>query len=167
MLRTAEQAIRRGNPSLYVHSGQSTSKTSGKSKKVMKGKKKISKNDSNKTSRSRSDRPKVTKDQCLQCGKPGHWKRDCPDLRGKAGPSGIFSVFPIIIDISLALNECSGWVLDTGSPAHICNSMQGMRVKRTLTIEEVQLRVGNGETLDVKAIGTFLLKLPNGCNMFE
>ena len=107
MLRTAEQDIKLGNPSLFVQSGQSTSKASGKSKKVKKGKKKISKKDSKKPSKPKSDRPKVPKDQCLHCSKPGHWKRDCPDLKGKDGTSGIFSIFPIIIDISLALNECS------------------------------------------------------------
>ena len=60
--------------------------------------------------------------------KTGHLKRDCPDLKGKAGPSGMFSIFPIIIDVSFTLDANSGWVLDTGSPTHICNSLQDMRV---------------------------------------
>ena len=40
-----------------------------------------------------------------------------------------------------------------------------MRVKRKLTKGEIQLKVGNGEALDVQAIGTVLLRLNNGCNL--
>ena len=70
-----------------------------------------------------------------------------------------------MIDISLSLDANCGWVLDTGSPTHICNSLQDMRVRRKLTKWEIQLRVGNGEALDVQAIGTVMLRLHNGCNL--
>ena len=56
-------------------------------------------------------------------------------------------------------------MLDTGSPTHICNSLQEMRVKRRLNKLEIQLRVGNGEILDVNTIRTVVLDLLNGCKL--
>ena len=52
----------------------------------------------------------------------------------------------------------STWVFDTGSVANICNSKQGLWIKRRLAKDEVTMRVGNGSKVDVIAVGT----LPSG-----
>src|SRR3954464_11136640 len=56
----------------------------------------------------------------------------------------------------------STWVFDTGSVANICNSNQGLRNKRPLARGEVKMRVGNGSSVDVIAVGTLPLHLPSG-----
>ena len=72
---------------------------------------------------------------------------------------GIFDIH--VIDVYLT-NACSSaWVFDTGSVAHICNSKQGLRIKRRLAKDEVTMRVGNGSKVDVIVVGTLPLHLPS------
>ena len=67
-----------------------------------------------------------------------------------------------VIDVYLT-NACSSaWVFETGSVAHICNSKQGLRIKRRLAKDEVTMRVGNGSKVDVIAVGTLPLHIPLG-----
>jgi hypothetical protein len=47
-----------------------------------------------------------------------------------------------IMDIFLANSYINSWVFDTGSIAHICNTMQGM-ISRSVGKGEVDFRVGN------------------------
>ena len=51
--------------------------------------------------------------------------------------------------------------IDTGSVAHICNSKQGLQIKRRLAKDKVTMRVGNGSKVDVITIGTLPLHLPS------
>ncbi|GAV68179.1 LOW QUALITY PROTEIN: UBN2_2 domain-containing protein, partial [Cephalotus follicularis] len=63
---------------------------------------------------------------CFQCGKTGHWKKDYPitvvgvssDTADGASKSGMF-----MIELNLALNTSSSWVLDTECGTNICNSL--------------------------------------------
>ena len=64
---------------------------------------------------------------------------------------GIFDIH--VIDVYLTNARNSAWVFDTGSVAHICNSKQGLRIKRRLAKDEVTRRVGNGSKVDVIAVG--------------
>ncbi|KAK1630069.1 hypothetical protein QYE76_004384 [Lolium multiflorum] len=73
---------------------------------------------------------------CYYCNGKGHWKRNCPkylaDLKSglvkkKKGISDIH-----VIDVYLTGSRTSAWVFDTGSVAHICNSKQELRNKRSL-----------------------------------
>jgi hypothetical protein len=52
-------------------------------------------------------------------------------------------------------------VFDTGSVAHICNSIQGMIRSRSVERGEVDFRVGNNAGVDVLTIGTMQLHLPS------
>ncbi|GAV65060.1 zf-CCHC domain-containing protein/UBN2_2 domain-containing protein, partial [Cephalotus follicularis] len=62
----------------------------------------------------------------FQCGKTGHWKKDCrvavatisADNPHGASTSGMF-----MIELNLALNSSSSWVLDTGCGTNLCNSL--------------------------------------------
>ena len=73
---------------------------------------------------------------------------------------GIFDIH--VIDVYLTNARSSAWVFDSGSVAHICNSKQGLRMKRRLAKDEVMMRVGNNSIVDVIAVGTLPLHLPSG-----
>ena len=48
-----------------------------------------------------------------------------------------------VTDVHFTNARSSTWVFDTGSVANICNSKQGLQIKR-LAKDEVTMRVGNG-----------------------
>ena len=73
---------------------------------------------------------------------------------------GIFDIH--VIDVYLTNARSSAWVFDTGSVAIICNSKQGLRIKRILAKDDVTMCVGNGSKVDVMAVGTLPLHLPSG-----
>ena len=56
-------------------------------------------------------------------------------------------------------------MLDTACPSQICNSLQDLRETRRLKPREIQLRVGNGDSLQVEAVGILFLKLSDECNI--
>ena len=72
---------------------------------------------------------------------------------------GIFDIH--VINVYLTNARSSAWVFDTGSVAIICNSKQGLRIKRRLAKDKVTMRVGNGSKVDVIAVGTLPLHLPS------
>ena len=71
---------------------------------------------------------------------------------------GIFDIH--VIDVYLTNAHSSAWVFDIGSIAHICNSKQGLWIKR-MAKDEVTMRVGNGSKVDVITVGTLPLHLPS------
>ena len=101
------------------------------------------------------------------CKGEGHWKRNCPKYLKdkKAGKvvkrdEGIFNIH--IVDLFLTSAENTSWIFDTGSVAHIFNSIQGLRNKSCLMKDEVTMRVGNDCQVEVLAVGTKHLSLPSG-----
>ena len=52
---------------------------------------------------------------------------------------GIFDIH--VIDVYLTNARSSSWVFDSRSVAHICNSKQGLRIKRRLAKDKVTMRV--------------------------
>src|SRR3954471_3793661 len=67
-----------------------------------------------------------------------------------------------VIDILFTGINSNSWVFDTGSVAHICNTMHGLRKMRKLEKGEMMMRAGNGVHLDAKAVGVITLRLPSG-----
>ena len=84
--------------------------------------------------------------ECFYCKGTGHWKRNChkylADKKDGKVNKGICDRH--VIDVYLTNARSSTWVFDTGSVAHICNSKQGLWIKRRLAKDEVTMRVGNG-----------------------
>ena len=102
--------------------------------------------------------------KCFYCKGTGHWKRNYPnylvDKKDGKVNKGIFDIH--VINVYLTRAHSSTWVFDTGSVANICNSKQGLRIKRSLAKDEVTMHVGNGSKVDVIAVGTLHLHLPSG-----
>ena len=73
---------------------------------------------------------------------------------------GIFDIH--VINVYFTSVHSSPWVFDTGSVAHICNSKQGLWIKRRLAEDEVTMRAGNGSKVHVIAVSTLCLHLPSG-----
>ncbi|GAV79242.1 zf-CCHC domain-containing protein/UBN2_2 domain-containing protein, partial [Cephalotus follicularis] len=101
----------------------------------------------------------------LQCGKTGHWKKDCrvaiatvsADNPHCGSTSGMF-----MIELNLALNSSSSWVLDTGCGTNLCNSLQGLRKVRKLGAGDLDLRLGDGSRIIAEAVGIYDVTLCNG-----
>ncbi|GJR58692.1 zinc finger, CCHC-type containing protein [Tanacetum coccineum] len=102
---------------------------------------------------------------CHQCGKVGHWRRNCPvyltelmknkKLSQGASTSGIFT-------IELYSFPSTSWVYDTGCDTHICITTQDLMGSRKLKPGALSLYVGDGHRASVEAIGEFHLCLPSG-----
>ena len=88
---------------------------------------------------------------------------ELPQVFGRKKDGKVKGIFDIhVIDVYLTNTRSSAWVFDTGSVANICNSKQGLWIKRRLAKDEVMMRVGNGSKVDVIAVGTLPLHLPSG-----
>ena len=158
MLKSAEVEIKKEHQVLMVN--KTTSFKKGK------GKKKFKKDDKGVAALGKPVAGKKPKHAakpetgCFYCKGNGHWKRNCPKYLAdkKAGNTkGICDIH--VIDVYLTRSRSSTWVFDTGSVANICNSKQGLRIKRRLAKDEVTMRVGNSSKVDVIAVGTLPLHL--------
>ncbi|KAK1626816.1 hypothetical protein QYE76_001131, partial [Lolium multiflorum] len=160
MLKSAEVEIQKEHQVLMVNKTTKFKKQGKPKKDLKKGGKKAA---------AHPEKPKggpKPDTDCYYCNGKGHWKRNCSkylaDLKSglvkkKKGISDIH-----VIDVYLTGSRTSAWVFDTGSVAHICNSKQELRNKRSLARDEVTMRVGNGSKVDVIAVGTLPLHLPSG-----
>ena len=89
-------------------------------------------------------KPKVGpkhKIECFYYKGTGHWKRNCPKYLADKKDGKVKGLFDIHgIDVYLTNAHSSTWVFDIGSVANICNSKQGLRIKRRLAKDEVNAR---------------------------
>ena len=145
MLKTAESDIKKNTSGGHVMAIQNkpTFKKKGSSWKKKKGKAKVANPKPNPTPKAKPG-PAADK-ECFHCHQPGHWKRNCKlylaSLKNRSSTSGMLVVH--IIEIFIADSYVNSWIFDTGSVAHICNSMKGMTKSRSVERGEVDFRVGN------------------------
>ncbi|GAV84331.1 UBN2_2 domain-containing protein, partial [Cephalotus follicularis] len=86
----------------------------------------------------------------------GKGKNKNKKKKGKIGAS------MFMIELNLALNSSSSWVLDTGCGANLCNSLQGLRKVRKLGAGDLDLRLGDGYRIIVEAVGVYDVILNDG-----
>ena len=118
-------------------SSQKSNKTSGKKKKKNSYKIKFGKK--------KKDPNAKPKGKCFHCGKEWHWKCNCNEylelVRKQKCVSNIQGIF--MMDILSTVIEQMLWVLDTGSPSHICTDMQGLKNSRRIMKGDMNIKVGN------------------------
>ena len=71
----------------------------------------------------------------------------------------------LIIESNLTVSFASSWVLDSGSSAHLCTSMQGLEDSRRLRDGDMILHIGNGARVAAVAMETYPLRLPSGLDL--
>ena len=103
---------------------------------------------------------KNTSFKCFFCKREGHMKRECTKYKDWVKKRGNYMTFPI--EINLVNVSPNTWWLDTGSPVHITNSLQGFLRRRDPRKSEQRLCVGTGQRVTVKAVGVIKLDLGSG-----
>ncbi|GAV65299.1 zf-CCHC domain-containing protein/UBN2_2 domain-containing protein, partial [Cephalotus follicularis] len=68
----------------------------------------------------------ATEGAYFPCGKTGHWKKDCRvavDAVSADNPHGASTSGMFMIELNLAFNSSSSWVLDARCGTNLCNSL--------------------------------------------
>src|SRR5664279_924907 len=165
MLKTAEADIRRGTSQVLMVQQTSKIKKSSWLKKKAKSKGGGALECPSAAKVAKPAKPPGT--ICYYCKEEGHWKRNCDKYladkaKGGSMTSDSGTLVVNVIDIYLAGSSSSTWVYDTGSVVHISNSMQGLVRSRSVTRDEVDIRVRNKARVDALKVGTMQLNLPSG-----
>ena len=159
MLKAAEVEIKKEHQVLMVNKTTSFKKK-GKGKKKGNFKKNSKQVAAQEKKLKSGPKPET---ECFYCKGTSHWKRNCPKYLADKKDGKVKGIFDIhVIDVYLTNAHSSAWVFDTGSIAHICNSKQGLWIKRRLSKDEVTMHVRNGSKVDVITVGTLSLHLPSG-----
>ena len=154
MLVTAELFLKGSKGSVLI-----VERTSSKRKSFEK-KKKSAKNQKvdRKKKKTEPKKKAAEKKKYFHCNSDSHWKWNYPQYLAtlknkKDGPSGGM----LVIESNLMVFSASSWVLDSGSSAYLCTSMQDLEESRRLRDGEMILRIGNGARVAAVAMGTYPL----------
>ncbi|XP_051139235.1 uncharacterized protein LOC127257015 [Andrographis paniculata] len=100
-------------------------------------------------------RPEKT---CFFCKKPEHKKKNCTKFHDWRVKKGTFLVL-VCSEVNLASIPRNTWWLDFGSTTNISVSMQGCLSYPNSTDAERRIYFGNGDSVEVEAVGIFKLLL--------
>ena len=100
--------------------------------------------------------------ECFFCKRKGHMKKNCQGFKDWLAKKGKSKLDLFSIEVNFVDNSPSTWWLDSGSPIHIANTLQGFLSKRAPKRSEANVSVGNGMGVAVKAIGTVRVVLGLG-----
>lgn len=135
-------------------------------KNNLKVNKTIEKPSSSTAGSSKVKKPSSFKFKCYFCKKVGHKKSECTgfkawlEKKGKNSYLNLLETFPL--EINSVNTKSHSYYLDSGSPLHVTNSLQGFIRKRKPRNEEQNVCVGNGMKVAVKAVGSLRLDLGFG-----
>lgn len=103
---------------------------------------------------------------CYGCNKGNHWKRDCPELKKKCEEDkkqskgeALMSVLTTITDAYCGMEE--QWYVDSGATDHMTGNKGWFDEYKTLN-EPKPIKLGNGQYIYAKGIGTVNVKAFNG-----
>ncbi|CAH9119283.1 unnamed protein product, partial [Cuscuta epithymum] len=102
--------------------------------------------------------------RCKFCHKKGHFQRECSKFKEWLAKKGthLFMIYESF-NISVPINT---WWIDSGSMVHVTNSLQGFHTIWRLERNQRTIKIGNGEDLNVEAVGTLPLVLEGGFCMY-
>ncbi|KAL4591583.1 hypothetical protein LXL04_004552 [Taraxacum kok-saghyz] len=104
------------------------------------------------------------KPRCKFCHKKCHTQRDCPKFKewlAKKGNNNAFMIYESL-NINVPFNS---WWIDSGSMVHVSNSLQGFHTIQKLERSQRTIKVGNGQDLNVEAVGSLPLLLESGFSL--
>ena len=157
MLKTAEDSVKKSNSHVMMVQKSTSFKKKAKTWVKRKGKAKVSDGIQTNKPNPKTKSGPTQENECFYCKEPGHWKRNCKkylaDLKKNGGTKPSTSGINVI-DVFIADSSVNSWVFDTGSVAHICNSMQSLTRIRNIARGEMDLRVGNKAKVAALAVGT-------------
>ena len=161
MLVTAELSLKGSKGSVLTVEWTSSKRKSFQKKKSAK-KQKVD----GKKKKTEPKKKATEKKKYFHCNSDGHWKQNCPQYLAtlknkKDGPSGGM----LVIESNLTIFFTSSWILDSGSSAHLCTSMQGLEESRRLRDGEMILRIENGARVATVAVGSYPLRLSLGLDL--
>ena len=96
------------------------------------------------------------KGKCFKCGQKGHWNKDYLKLKGQSCNSST-----AVIESCFVADSANSWWIDLGVTDHICNSLHGFRVTRSLNEGEMQLKMASSASILVIVVGDLSLSFSN------
>ena len=154
-LVSAEQSLVKSGS---VHFTEGSNKPKGKPKGKNKNQKKKKKGE---VLVSKMTTMKKPKGKCFKCGEKGHWKPNCPKANKKPGIGNLN-----IVEACLVENYNDKWIIDSGATNHVCYSLQWFQQTRLLEEGQRSLRLGNGDLIHVRAVGSVILRFENKRTLF-
>jgi len=169
MLKIAEANIKKGAGSSQVLAVPNKPNFKRKKGNAWKKKKGKAKDEIHKPNQVAPKAGPAADEECFYYKGKGHWKRNCKLYLASLNENGVSKGTPAthtlvvyITDIFLADSYINSRVFDTGSVAHICETMQGMIRSRSVEKGEVDFHMSNNARVAALNVGKMQLHLPSG-----
>ena len=103
-----------------------------------------------------------TKGTCYHYGKEGHWRRNCKEYLAAVKQANVAKdLYMIQTNLLLSTSISDSWVLDTACGSYFCKSLQDLQKIKSLNKGDFELFDASGESIQVEAVETKILKLPS------